>query len=42
MKESLQKYLAVDEEKPAEKEDVQYTKSTAKKSVDDKIDELFD
>ena len=42
MKESLQKYLAVDEEKPTEKEEVQYTKSAAKKNVDDKIDELFD
>jgi len=42
MKESLQKYLAVDEENPAEKEEVQYTKSAAKKNVDDKIDELFD
>lgn len=42
MKESLQKYLAVDEGSAEEKEDIQYTKSSAKKSVDDKIDELFD
>jgi hypothetical protein len=42
MKEALQKYLAVDEDVTEEKEDIQYTKSNAKKTVDDKIDELFD
>jgi hypothetical protein len=43
MKESLQKYLNIDnEEVSEEKKDIQYTKSNAKKTVDHKIDELFD